>query len=104
LGLILGFRRSPLVVGRKISLRREVMPVADQELIETFYQEGTNIMKQKFLSAREIQPKYLLQNCSIFQETTLAFTAFVIIVGLTTQFVPKEMSWKGLLCCGFHLE
>lgn len=40
LGLILGFRKSPLVVGRRISLRREVMPVADQELIETFYQEG----------------------------------------------------------------
>ena len=40
LGLLLGLRRSPLVVGRRVSLRREIMPVADRELLDTFYQEG----------------------------------------------------------------
>ncbi|XP_065345223.1 glycosaminoglycan xylosylkinase [Cloeon dipterum] len=42
LGLILGFRKIPLAVGRKINLHREVMPVADHELLETFHQEGNN--------------------------------------------------------------
>ncbi|KAF4520699.1 hypothetical protein B566_EDAN012486 [Ephemera danica] len=42
LGLLLGLRRSPLVVGRRVSLRREIMPVADRELLDTFYQEGNN--------------------------------------------------------------
>ncbi|XP_059481067.1 glycosaminoglycan xylosylkinase [Neocloeon triangulifer] len=42
LGLILGFRKIPLAVGRKISLHKEVMPVAALELLETFHQEGNN--------------------------------------------------------------
>jgi hypothetical protein len=40
LSVLLGLRRSPLTVGRKVNLRREVMPVATSDLLETFYQEG----------------------------------------------------------------
>jgi hypothetical protein len=40
LSVLLGLRRSPLTVGRKVNLRREVMPVATNDLLETFYQEG----------------------------------------------------------------
>jgi hypothetical protein len=40
LSILLGLRRSPLTVGRKVNLRREVMPVATSDLLETFYQEG----------------------------------------------------------------
>jgi hypothetical protein len=40
LSILLGLRRSPLTVGRKVNLRREVMPVATNDLLETFYQEG----------------------------------------------------------------
>lgn len=39
---LLGLRRVPLTVGRKINLRREVLPVATTELAQTFYQEGNN--------------------------------------------------------------
>nr|CAD7605255.1 unnamed protein product [Timema genevievae] len=42
LAVLLGLRRSPLTVGRKINLRREVMPVATDNLLDTFYQEGNN--------------------------------------------------------------
>ncbi|XP_021924010.1 glycosaminoglycan xylosylkinase isoform X2 [Zootermopsis nevadensis] len=42
LSVLLGLRRSPLTVGRKVNLRREVMPVATNDLLETFYQEGNN--------------------------------------------------------------
>ncbi|KAJ9582458.1 hypothetical protein L9F63_003151, partial [Diploptera punctata] len=42
LSTLLGLRRSPLTVGRKINLRREVMPVATTDLLDTFYQEGNN--------------------------------------------------------------
>ncbi|XP_023713908.1 glycosaminoglycan xylosylkinase isoform X2 [Cryptotermes secundus] len=42
LSILLGLRRSPLTVGRKVNLRREVMPVATNDLLETFYQEGNN--------------------------------------------------------------
>jgi len=40
LSVLLGLRRTPLTVGRKVNLRREVMPVATNDLLETFYQEG----------------------------------------------------------------
>jgi hypothetical protein len=43
LSVLLGLRRSPLTVGRKVNLRREVMPVATSDLLETFYQEGAVI-------------------------------------------------------------
>ncbi|XP_049806095.1 glycosaminoglycan xylosylkinase isoform X1 [Schistocerca nitens] len=42
LSLLLGLRRSPLTVGRKINLRSEVMPVAAGSLLDTFYQEGND--------------------------------------------------------------
>ncbi|KAJ4427672.1 hypothetical protein ANN_25321, partial [Periplaneta americana] len=42
LSVLLGLRRSPLTVGRKVNLRREVMPVATSDLLDTFYQEGNN--------------------------------------------------------------
>nr|CAD7431447.1 unnamed protein product [Timema monikensis] len=40
LAVLLGLRRSPLTVGRKVNLRREVMPVATDNLLDTFYQEA----------------------------------------------------------------
>lgn len=36
-------RRVPLTVGRKINLKREVMPVASPELLKTFSKNGNNI-------------------------------------------------------------
>lgn len=42
LSTLLGLRRVPLTVGRKINLHREVLPVAAPELAQTFYQEGNN--------------------------------------------------------------
>lgn len=42
LSTLLGLRRVPLTVGRKVSLRREVLPVATPELAQTFFQEGIN--------------------------------------------------------------
>ncbi|XP_066998611.2 glycosaminoglycan xylosylkinase isoform X2 [Anabrus simplex] len=42
LSILLGLRRCPLTVGRKVNLRREVMPVASEDLFDTFYQEGNN--------------------------------------------------------------
>ena len=37
---ILGLRRTPIAVGRTVSLSREVIPVASQELLQTFYEQG----------------------------------------------------------------
>lgn len=34
---ILGLRRVPLAVGRKVNLKQEVIPVASQALLNTFY-------------------------------------------------------------------
>ncbi|XP_063215950.1 glycosaminoglycan xylosylkinase isoform X3 [Bacillus rossius redtenbacheri] len=42
LSLALGLRRCPLTVGRKLNLRRELIPVASDNLLDTFYQEGNN--------------------------------------------------------------
>lgn len=42
LSMLLNIRRVPLTVGRKVNLRREIMPVATAELLDTFYQEGNN--------------------------------------------------------------
>ncbi|KAK6641654.1 hypothetical protein RUM44_013369 [Polyplax serrata] len=39
LSLLLNIRRVPLTVGRKINIRREVMPVASQELLNTFFKD-----------------------------------------------------------------
>ncbi|XP_077573736.1 glycosaminoglycan xylosylkinase [Stigmatopora nigra] len=39
---ILGFRRSPLVVGRNINLRTEIKPVADKQLLATFLTQGND--------------------------------------------------------------
>ncbi|XP_076812288.1 glycosaminoglycan xylosylkinase-like [Clavelina lepadiformis] len=40
---ILDFRRAPLVVGRTINLRLEIMPVATERLLKTFREENGNI-------------------------------------------------------------
>ena len=37
---VLDFRRAPLVVGRKINLKKEVMPVATERLLKTFREKG----------------------------------------------------------------
>ncbi|KAK7873562.1 hypothetical protein R5R35_008802 [Gryllus longicercus] len=42
LSILLGLRRCPLTVGRKVNLRSEIMPVATDDLFDTFYQEGNN--------------------------------------------------------------
>jgi len=42
LGLILDMNRVPYVVGRRVDLRREILPVADQGLWETFVQNSTH--------------------------------------------------------------
>ncbi|XP_054272069.1 glycosaminoglycan xylosylkinase [Macrosteles quadrilineatus] len=42
LSWLLGLRRAPLTVGRRIDLRQEVMPVATNELLKTFDQEDNN--------------------------------------------------------------
>ena len=38
---ILGFNRAPPVVGRKIDLRNELMPVAEKKILDTFYDDAT---------------------------------------------------------------
>lgn len=57
LSVLLGLRRSPLTVGRKVNLRREVMPVATNDLLETFYQEG-------MISCAEAKSKCLMNEHS----------------------------------------
>lgn len=42
LSRILNMRKSPLVVGRKLNLREEVIPVADSNLLKTFFLNGNN--------------------------------------------------------------
>ncbi|PVD22218.1 hypothetical protein C0Q70_18024 [Pomacea canaliculata] len=39
---ILGLRRVPLAVGRKVNLKQEVIPVASQALLNTFYKDNNN--------------------------------------------------------------
>ncbi|XP_066548590.1 glycosaminoglycan xylosylkinase [Amia ocellicauda] len=39
---ILGFHRAPLVVGRFVSLRTEIRPVATEQLLSTFLTQGNN--------------------------------------------------------------
>ncbi|KAK7094860.1 glycosaminoglycan xylosylkinase-like isoform X2 [Littorina saxatilis] len=38
LSRILGFRRTPLAVGRKVSFSRDIVPVASKDLLETFHE------------------------------------------------------------------
>lgn len=40
---ILGFRRTPLTVGRKIDLEKEILPVATDTLKKTFFQRDSNV-------------------------------------------------------------
>ncbi|XP_064643874.1 glycosaminoglycan xylosylkinase-like [Lineus longissimus] len=42
LNRILGFNRAPLVVGRRINLREEVMPIAEEKLLQTFFKKDNN--------------------------------------------------------------
>ncbi|XP_025112699.1 glycosaminoglycan xylosylkinase-like [Pomacea canaliculata] len=42
LSRILGLRRVPLAVGRKVNLKQEVIPVASQALLNTFYKDNNN--------------------------------------------------------------
>ncbi|KAJ8301030.1 hypothetical protein KUTeg_022549 [Tegillarca granosa] len=43
LGRILDFRRTPLIVGRTVDLHKEIMPVATDRLLETFFTNGKNL-------------------------------------------------------------
>ena len=38
---LLGYRSTPLAVGRVINLKQEIIPVATKELLATFYNKGT---------------------------------------------------------------
>jgi len=38
---LLDFRRSPLVVGRRVNLKEDIMPVATERLLKTFREKGT---------------------------------------------------------------
>ncbi|KAG8259573.1 Glycosaminoglycan xylosylkinase [Homalodisca vitripennis] len=42
LSWLLGLRRVPLTVGRRLNLRQEIMPVGSSNLLKTFHQEGNN--------------------------------------------------------------
>uniref|UniRef100_A0A1B6G677 FAM20 C-terminal domain-containing protein n=1 Tax=Cuerna arida TaxID=1464854 RepID=A0A1B6G677_9HEMI len=42
LSWLLGLRRVPLTVGRRLNLRQEIMPVGSSSLLKTFHQEGNN--------------------------------------------------------------
>ena len=37
---VLEFRRTPLAVGRRINLKLEIIPVASEKLLKTFYTKG----------------------------------------------------------------
>ncbi|KAG1698521.1 Glycosaminoglycan xylosylkinase [Nymphon striatum] len=43
LNRLLGFNRAPIVVGRRINLRREILPVATPEIAKTFFSNGPNM-------------------------------------------------------------
>ena len=43
---LLDFRRSPLVVGRTINLKEEIMPVATERLLKTFRKKGMFFTKR----------------------------------------------------------
>lgn len=40
LSAVLNMRRAPIAIGRKINLKTEIMPVADSNLLKTFYYAG----------------------------------------------------------------
>ena len=43
---MMNFRRVPLVAGRKIDLARDIIPVAEDRLLQTFFKKGQLIFVQ----------------------------------------------------------
>lgn len=46
---ILDYRRAPIVVGRTLNLKTEIMPVASAKLLETFQEKGNNLLEYCYI-------------------------------------------------------
>ncbi|XP_035685479.1 glycosaminoglycan xylosylkinase-like [Branchiostoma floridae] len=78
---LLGFRRAPLVVGRKVDLRTEIMPVGSERLMSTFLTQGNNTC--------------FYGKCYYCKETEPACADGEVMEGSVTLWLPSNWSLKG---------
>ncbi|KAI8518561.1 Glycosaminoglycan xylosylkinase [Branchiostoma belcheri] len=78
---LLGFRRAPLVVGRKVDLRTEIMPVGSERLMSTFLTQGNDTC--------------FYGKCYYCKETEPACADGEVMEGSVTLWLPSNWSLKG---------
>ncbi|XP_014663876.1 PREDICTED: glycosaminoglycan xylosylkinase-like [Priapulus caudatus] len=80
LGRILGLRRIPVAVGRRINLTSELMPVAELRLLETFLVKGDNVC--------------FYGKCGPCRPETAACGVGSVMEGAVTLWLPKNWPLK----------